>query len=183
MEKSIECEAKCLITKNEYQLILQACSVNKTIHQTNYYLDYDNHLKNNHQALRIRVKNDNYELTLKTKTSEGNIEQTINIDASCVADIIHNHYMPTQLASVLNINISEINSIKTIKTTRSCIKYQDLIVELDHTDFNGTIDYEIEIEAPNLEIANETLNQFCIEHNINPQPSMPKIARYDLYNQ
>lgn len=182
MEKSIECEAKCLITKNEYQSILQACSVSKTIHQTNYYLDYDNHLKNNHQALRIRAKNDNYELTLKTKTSEGNIEQTINIDASCVADIINNHDMPTQLASELNINISEIDSIKTIKTTRSCIKYHDLIVELDYTDFNGTIDYEIEIEAPNLKIANETLDQFCNEHNINPQPSMPKIARYDLYN-
>ena len=182
MEKSIECEAKCLITKNEYQSILQACSVSKTIHQTNYYLDYDNQLKNNHQALRIRAKNDNYELTLKTKTSNGNIEQTINIDASCVANIINNHYLPTQLASEFNINISAIDSIKTIKTTRSCIKYHNLIVELDHTDFNGTIDYEIEIEGPNLKIANETLDRFCNEHNINPQPSMPKIARYDLYN-
>lgn len=183
MEKSIECEAKCLITKNEYQSILQTSSVIETIHQTNYYIDYNNKLKNNHQALRIRAKNDKYELTLKTKTSEGNIEQTINIDASCVADIINNHCLPTQLAQELNINISDIDSIKIIKTTRSCIQYCDLIIELDHTDFNGTVDYEIEIEAPNLEVANETLNQFCNEHNINPQPSIAKIARYDLYNQ
>lgn len=183
MEKSLECEAKALINEEDYQTIINQCHVSKTYTQINHYLDTNNYFKDHHQALRIRQKNNLNELTLKTKTPTGNIEQTIKLTDDIVNQILLTKTLPDQLKEQLQLKVDSFDHIKTITTTRSVIPFNGVNIELDKSTFNQTIDYELEIEAQNLTTAQQLLTMFCEQHNINPQPSMPKIARYDLYNK
>ena len=82
MYTNLEIEFKCKIDKETYLKLLKefylANYVNK---QTNYYFDtLDYKLRNKHITLRIREKEYNVKLTLKTNVSEGILEKHIILD-------------------------------------------------------------------------------------------------------
>ena len=182
MKKVYEFEDKCLINESDYYNIISNEKIISSVTQTNYYFDNKDYLKDNNMALRIREKDSIYELTLKTKTNNGNVEKNIDIDVNIFNNMINNHVLDKQLCEQLEIPISTFNSLKVIKTTRSSFNFNDHIVEVDFNTFNQTHDYEIEIESSSLEVANSVLNQLLDKYNITKQDSAPKIARYDWYN-
>lgn len=182
MNTNLECEAKGLISQNDFEKILKNNEVDKIINQTNYYFDNNDQLKNLHMALRIREKNNSYEITTKKQTKNGMIETNIPITKEVLKLILSTHCIEDDLVSKLNLPFSEFNTIKEIKTKRYVILFNNYHIEVDKSTFKDTIDYEIEVEAKNLEIANLALNDFCKENDISIKPSQAKIARYDLYN-
>ncbi len=181
MEINYEYEAKLLISEQDYLKLINNLPIKKTIIQTNYYL-ISQQLTTN-QALRIREINNTYTLTLKTKQDNKNEEKNIPISQDIFNEIINTNSINHDLLTQLNLHINTIDNIFIIKTTRHQVDYQNIIVEIDKTTFNNTIDYEIEIEAINLEIANQKMQTFIKEFQITGIPSMPKIARYYQYNQ
>lgn len=183
MGKNYEYEAKMLIAENDFKEVLDQYPNITFITQVNYYLDYDNTLKNMGMALRIREKNGIYEITTKTKIDDGNLENNINIDKDTVELILQTKQIPSHLIKTLQLPISTITTIKEIKTKRFLIPYHDYTVEMDFNTFNTTNDYELEIEAPSLSKAQEIMNCFLDEHHIKGLDSKPKIARYDIYNK
>src|SRR5699024_11542022 len=67
MVQEIEIEYKTLLTKNEYNILLNALPFSsETIMQTNHYFETDDFkIERHHSALRIRNKGQRYTLTLK----------------------------------------------------------------------------------------------------------------------
>ena len=72
MGSNIEIEAKVLVSKEEYNQVIKNLHLDTyyKFKQTNYYIDSDEYdIKKNGFALRVREKNQEFELTLKTPLS------------------------------------------------------------------------------------------------------------------
>ena len=76
MATNNEIEFKQLLSKDHYQAIYDTYFLDtKPFSQTNYYIDTPNFdLKSHHSALRIRIKDDTYEMTLKVPAEIGLME-------------------------------------------------------------------------------------------------------------
>lgn len=73
MTQQIEIEFKNMLTKSQYEQLIETFSIKheQIIRQANHYFDTkESHLKQLHSALRIRVTEDSIELTLKEKASK-----------------------------------------------------------------------------------------------------------------
>ena len=64
MSTNLEIEVKALINEKDYLLLIKNFQ-KQTYVQINFYIDLDKDKLNKHLGLRIRYKNDEYELTLK----------------------------------------------------------------------------------------------------------------------
>lgn len=182
MEK--EFEAKSLIkssnSENVY-LKLQPYFV-KCIEQSNIYFDTeDDFYKKNNAALRLRKKNDYYELTLKVKKIDHNQETNIKISKIEYEEILSTKQFNYDLPLKHNID-SKLN-LSTIFTIRNVYNYNNIIIEFDKSYFNDYFDFEIEIEANNSEIANQNLNEVLNFLEISKIKSESKISRFHKYNK
>ncbi len=179
---NFEYEAKALISFEDYTNLISNYDIIETINQTNIYFETaDEWFKYNKSALRIRmIDSEPTILTLKQKIKDGNIEHDFVLNTTETNSLINNFILPE---TELPLNDIILTKQFKMSTLRSKFSYNNLIIEVDRTDFKGVIDYEIEIEAPNIKIANETLKQLAQENNISLHPSAPKIARYFLYNK
>ncbi len=179
---NFEYEAKALISFEDYTKIINNYEIIETINQTNIYFETtDEWFKYNKSALRIRmIDSEPTTLTLKQKIKDGNIEHDFILSSKETNLLINDFILPETELPLTDIVLTKQFKMNTL---RSKFVYNGLIVEIDQTDFNGVTDYEIEIEAPNIKIANETIKQLAQENNIILHPSAPKIARYFLYNK
>ena len=97
MANNIEIEAKVLIDEKSYQKVKEHYKkyVTSQYTQTNYYIDTtDFELRNKGIGLRIREKNNKYELTLKTPLSEGLLEKTDPITQEQFLDLKDKNIFP-----------------------------------------------------------------------------------------
>ena len=87
MEENLEIEFKILIDKDTYQQIINDHKIDRSYQQTNYYLMHPvlSELK---YSLRIREKNNQYELTLKQPQTKGNLETNLIISKELKNKII-----------------------------------------------------------------------------------------------
>ncbi len=176
-----EFEAKALISQSDYQQIISHNQIINTVVQTNTYFETDdNWFKNNHSALRVRkIAEKPAILTLKTAIEGGNIEYDYQLNDQELKELTISHILPQ---ANFPITIPTITSQITMKTTRSVFEYQNHMIEVDCTNFNGFIDYEIEIEASNLATAETIMNDLAAKYDLKLRTSAPKIARYFIYN-
>ncbi len=179
---NFEYEAKALISFEDYTKLISSYEIIETINQTNIYFETaDDWFKHNKSALRVRtIEGKPAVLTLKQKIKDGNIEHDFPLSSEEKSLLINQFTLPETELPFTDIILSKQFKMGTI---RSKFLYNGLTIEIDQTDFNGIIDYEIEIEAPNIKIANEAIKQLAQENNISLHPSAPKIARYFLYNK
>src|SRR5690606_41963739 len=103
MTKELEIEDKNMLEQNEYNRLLEAFEVKaeeiKT--QTNHYFDTkDFSLKAKRCALRIRVKNEDYECTLKTPALEGNYEITDSLTSMNADTMLYVHSLASMVVKV-----------------------------------------------------------------------------------
>jgi uncharacterized protein YjbK len=180
---TLEHEAKALINETEFINLMNKLNPNLKASQVNYYFETrDQYFKNNRSALRVRVIDKNYQLTLKINNGDHNIEHNFDIDYLIFDKMINQGQLPHEILTILNLNLV-LFQVFVIETNRYVYPYQNHMIELDHSKFLNTIDFELEVEAESLSIANDILNAFCNEHNLNPLPSRAKIARYFEYNK
>ncbi|MEG0283948.1 MAG: CYTH domain-containing protein [Erysipelotrichales bacterium] len=147
MEENIEIEYKQLLDVEEYQKLktyLKASKEHVDIDQTNYYFEtVDFSLGKEKKALRIRVKDDTYELCLKEKRAQ---------------DVLEHNYMISKEAFDLALN--DPNTIKEyiplkgdfillgkLFTNRIELKIKGGLICLDYSKYCNKEDYEIEFEA------------------------------------
>lgn len=177
-----EYEAKSLISEEDFNLLLTKYSLNTFIKQENIYFETNNNFfKNMGAALRIRNYNDTqYELTIKIKNDNSNTEYNYKLTQTEFNQIKTTYELPNFDFPFV---IPKIDSAVSTITNRYKLDFLNHIVEIDKTLFKSTTDYEIEIESENLSQANEIMRQFLTENQITFKKSLPKIARYFLYNQ
>ena len=164
MGSNIEIEAKVLITKDEYNKVIEHFHLDsyRRIKQTNYYIDTDNRdIKNNGFALRVREKDQEFELTLKTPLSEGLLEKNETIGWRVFEDLRDSKIFPEggikKFLAILGIDTNELKIITSLTTERIEIEYKNCLLAVDKNTYGNNVDYEVEAESTSMSGAQDTL--------------------------
>lgn len=188
MAKELEIEYKNLLTKLEYQNLLETTNLTKeNIHeQTNIYFDTKNGiLKEKRQGLRIRLLPLKIEFTLKVpqKNSYTYLEITdilnvFDLDKSLEEQIDLSKSEVLNYLANENIFVTDLKEIGSLTTKRAEKKLdQNTLLVLDESYYYGVTDYELEMEVLDSTIGQKTFENFLAENNIPVRPAKKKIAR------
>lgn len=173
MNQHLEIEFKSYITEETYKSLLKEFDLeSKTFEQTNYYFDTkDYSLMNKKTVLRIRKK-DQYKLTKKEKSENGNLESSIYLDDTKALNMIIDGFD----ASIINEKCY-VNLITSLKTIRAKCPYKSGTIFFDKSIYNGKTDYEVEYEASDIIIGQKEFEEFLSDHNIEKNVPLSKSKR------
>ena len=190
---NMEYEARVMVSKEQYNAILSYYSKSRKpksfIINENTYFDYEDlYLTEHHMVLRTRLISDSkYELTLKIKGENGDIELNYNLKIEEYENLIHNMVIPNSVVldklKELNIDLNKLKLITTLKTDRLEIEYSKFLLVIDKNYYRGRVDYNIEVESYSKTAAkrylNEKLERFGVQYK-NGYISKSRRAIYNL---
>lgn len=180
LENNIERELKSAINQNDYDKLIDKYHLNDQLfEQINYYFDDDKKtLSKNKTVLRIRQKNEQYKLTLKSKYQDfGNLEQSIILTNDQAKDCLINGFNLKSFGYDFDIDVENIAILKTIRTS---FVYQEGKIFIDKNIYYGNIDYEIEYEindTVSIEKGTNYFVNFLNENNIQFKKQVSKAKR------
>ncbi len=171
MSNAIEIEAKALVSEKEYLSLVALFPSHPAYTQTNYYIDtQDRLLAKEGIALRIRERDDRFELTLKTPLSEGKLEKNALISREEFDAFLLKGIFPkgdtARFLTMLDFNVEDLRILTSLKTKRVDIEYENGLLSLDKNTYSGITDYEIEFEYNNLQDAEVILKNFLESHHV-----------------
>lgn len=186
MTQHIEIEFKNMLTKIQYEQLLQAFSIQpeQIIRQVNHYLDTPaQHLKSVRSALRIREFEKAIEFTLKEKTSEHqHLETTDELTREKADQILAEGAIPAgavqERLALFNIPLHELTCFGSLTTDRVEIPYKGGLLVFDHSFYLHSDDYEVEYETNDEAIGQTIFSSFLAQYAIEPQPAQKKIVRF-----
>lgn len=186
MNQNIEIEFKNLLTESEYTNLIKELKLSKksTFTQENIYFDTpDFSLKEKKLALRIRIKENQAEITLKSPHKGHLLETNMSINISEAKIILQkNSFIPTgmikEVLESYGINlISSLHIFARLKTERVEKKSQDSIIVLDKSRYADQVDYELEVESLSVEAGTKLFNTLLEKYSIPRRETPNKIAR------
>lgn len=173
MSSNIEIEAKVLLLKDEYNAIIEKLNLQKyrKIKQTNHYIDTpDRYLKKNGIALRIREKDEEFELTLKTPLSEGLLEKNENISWRDFENLSERQIFPDgnirKFLLILGVKVSDLKVLTSLCTERIHVEFEGYGLALDKNIYSNIVDYELEVESSSIERAQQEIENILNECDI-----------------
>ncbi|WP_142826129.1 CYTH domain-containing protein [Planococcus soli] len=185
MTKELEIEFKNMLTKEEYTRLLKdfAAFHNGPVTQHNHYFDTDNfQLKTQHSALRIRNKSGLFECTLKTPAPVGHYETTDKLTKEQAQRMLElKIFEAAEVSDALqkmDVSIAELKTIGTLTTHRVEFNYLEGLLVIDHSEYNGQEDFELEFEVADAETGQERFFHFLQQQEIPERPANKKIARF-----
>ncbi|UOQ86504.1 CYTH domain-containing protein [Gracilibacillus salinarum] len=187
MTQEIEIEFKNMLTESEYEQLLNYYSAEKLspIRQRNHYFETkDFHLKQNHAALRIREKNNTYQLTLKQPNPNGAglLETHCTITEQEADNWMDENIIPkqdiTDALNQMNIDIQELKYGGMLETKRIEFTLNACTIVLDKSNYNGHTDYELELEASDETHGNQVFEKLLAAHQIPKRQTANKIERF-----
>lgn len=184
MATNLEIEFKNMLTETEYDRLIQTFNIQEEQIwlQKNVYFDTKSHdLKQKGAALRIRVKNNTYELTLKTKQDVGLLETNQIISKSEYKAFKYDHVLVKgpvlDSLLTLGIDVDHLQVITDLATKRAEISYHNGTLVLDKSFYGEIIDFEVEYEVSNFEEGQKQFETFLEEYHIERRPAQNKIKR------
>ena len=122
MSNAIEIEAKALVSQDDYRKLAKLFPDSPRYTQTNHYIDSDERiLFKEGIALRIREKNGQYELTLKTPLSQGLLEKNCVITKQQFDDFKEKGIFPkgdtSRFLTMLDIDIATLKILTSLTGT------------------------------------------------------------------
>ncbi|SFB84076.1 Uncharacterized protein YjbK [Alkalibacterium subtropicum] len=186
MRQEVEIEYKNLLTKQEYDKLKAILFTDKASPQVqeNYYFDTkDYRLKKAQCALRIRIKGNSAEMTLKTPFEGHHTETTLDISPKRARELITagSFSLPKAIHSVLlqeNISVQQdVFKIAQLKTERLEAVNPHSIIVLDKSYYSNQIDYELEVESDSKATGKKLFAQILNDHAIPERATQNKIAR------
>ncbi|EGJ26653.1 CYTH domain-containing protein [Streptococcus porcinus] len=180
---NLEIEYKTLLTKKEYQRLLEQMSHVPPVVQTNYYIDTPNFdLKAHRMSLRVRTFAEQAELTLKVPENIGNREYNIDLTMINAKEIIKTGHLPQSnirtLIETEGIDVSKLENFGYLTTTRREATTAIGKMALDCNHYASTIDYELELEVQNAEKGQTDFDRFLEENQISFKYAKSKVARF-----
>ncbi len=171
MSNAIEIEAKALVSQDDYRKLAKLFPDSPRYTQTNHYIDSDERiLFKEGIALRIREKNDQYELTLKTPLSQGLLEKNCVITKQQFDDFKQKGIFPkgdtSRFLTMLDIDIATLKILTSLTTDRIDVEYKGGLLSIDRNCYSGKTDYEVEFEYNNLGGAKKVLSDLFEENGI-----------------
>lgn len=185
MSQNLEIEYKNLLTKEEYHRLINFFKIEefqaKT--QVNHYFDTASfHLKNLHCALRVREKNNHYEMTLKQPAKIGLLETNQLISESEAQNLLKFNILPAgtinEKLEPLGIQIKDIEYFGSLTTNRAEFSYKDGLIVLDHSTYLDVEDYEIEYEVTDPIRGRQIFDELLTELNIPLRKTDNKVKRF-----
>lgn len=141
-----EKEYKVLINQDDYKELLGSFGFNKNYRQVNYYFDTkDNYCKLNNITIRIREKENKYYLQVKVPIKYDNALH-IKKEYEKTYSFLKTQITSDELKTLTCLEIPTVNCIGMLATQRKEYIINDSILCLDKNEYNGVIDYELEIE-------------------------------------
>jgi uncharacterized protein YjbK len=185
LAEHIEIEYKNLLTEQEYQKLLQEFNISPTQikKQVNYYFDTAAFfLKDAQSALRMRKKDENYELTLKSPAPIGLLETNQLIGSIEAQELLEQGKLPdgpvkSKLMS-MEFPLDLIEYFGSLTTNRVEFDYEHGLLVLDYSTYLNKEDYEIEYEVTNPEIGKQIFIQLLKQMNIPIRKTENKILRF-----
>lgn len=186
MTQQLEIEFKNLLTKQQYEHLLQEFSIQENaIHrQTNHYFDTPSQaIKKRQSGLRIRQIDNYYECTLKEKSAENtHIETTDVLTAEQAQQMLEGQgFYAQEVAKKLtlyHIPLNELAVFGSLTTDRIEIPYKDGLLVFDHSFYLQCDDYEVEYESKDATKGNVIFNDFLQQYHIEKKVTEKKIARF-----
>lgn len=187
MTQTTEREFKTLITKEQFNQIRKDYPEALTIHQTNYYFELpDQQLQQLGLALRIRLFTDIAEQTLKIPTNS--IQRTLTeitepLSLSTAKQLIQRQtiQMNGPIMSYFSeqaLNWPELTIWGYSTTERTIINEPQGQLMLDQTRYpDQFIDYELEFEVTDFQMAQPFFEQLVQRYSIKPTPVINKVQR------
>lgn len=185
MSQNIEIEFKNLLTKKEYELLLGTFNINEKqiFTQENHYFDTpDFALREKGTALRIRKKQELFEMTLKQPASVGLLEtnQVLTGDEALAA--IQFGQLPTgmidNIIKKMHIPFSKIEYFGSLRTKRVEFAYKEGLLVFDHSFYLNKEDYELEYEVENYQDGLQTFLELLELYGIPKRITDNKISRF-----
>jgi len=185
MKQEVEIEFKNLLTEDEFLRIKQALHIDDDAfsYQENHYFDTPTFsLKEKGAALRIRVKQHTYTLTLKQTIEEGLLETHEALTAEEAETLLKGtSAFPSKMASLLQslgVAAHTIRYFGTLATYRAEFPYEGGLLVLDHSCYLQTEDYEVEYEATDRVHGKAIFEQLLTTMNVPIRPTKNKIKRF-----
>lgn len=185
MVKELEIEFRNLLTKEEYDTLIESFRVKEEdfFEQTNYYLDTANFgLEERHSALRIRQLETQYQLTLKTPEARGLMETTQILGEDQASAIISGANIPVgpvrDTLKELGINHEDLQVFGSLKTIRAEKDYKKGLLVFDKNFYGSISDFDLEYEVSDYDKGKEVFDKLLKEYQITNQPAKNKVARF-----
>lgn len=184
MSKNIEIEKRVMLTEEQYNDLLRYALTYKSRKEmvlvNHYFDDEDLSLRNAHHMLRIRsINDDECELTLKVKGDKGDLEINEPLNKYEVDNLIRKLVIDNEEINniIKNDTNKKIKYITSLKTKRIEIKFDNYLFVLDKNYYSDIIDYDLEIESSNLDVAEETIKKYCSEFHLQYSSSYKSKSR------
>lgn len=185
MAQEIEMESKNLLTEIEYNKVIDFFQLDKdaAISQINYYFETEDfQLKEHGSALRIRKKNNQWQLTLKQPYQDGLLETHDTLTEQEANSWISNQLIakPSVKKQLdgLKINFQAIRYGGSLKTNRLEVPYKQALIVIDYSVYNDTFDYELEVEATSMKKSDDILTELIDQIQLTRKHTPNKIERF-----
>ncbi|KIL45703.1 CYTH domain-containing protein [Jeotgalibacillus soli] len=185
MSQELEIEFKNLLTKNEYLRLKSSFypEDGQIISQENHYFDTPLfQLKEQGCALRIRVKDGSYQLTLKQPVEEGILETHQSLHTFIAKDMMMGGGPPEgevyELLEIMNIPVRDVVLFGSLKTNRIETHYENGLLVLDQSFYLDEEDYEVEYEVTDRDEGEKAFIKLLSTYNIPVRETDSKIKRF-----
>lgn len=187
-----EFEARVMITENQYSLIKEkyVSQSHNCVHSTNtnYYFDDEKRtLTKNHIVLRARnISNKQFEITLKIKGENGDLEINHQLTSNEFNELIKNNCL--NQCNILDelttrgIDFSVLKIIADLKTDRIGIQYPEYLFVIDKNYYNQKVDFNLEVESTSKNNAISYLKSIISKFGIEYKKDYISKSRRAIYN-
>ena len=171
MSNAIEIEAKVLVSQDDYRKLLKLFPDHPRYIQTNYYIDSEERiLAKSGIALRIREKNGQFDMTLKTPLSQGLLEKNAPLSVNEFCAFRDFNEFPKcdikRFLTMLDFEVADLKILTSLTTERVDVDYEGGLLSFDRNSYSGKIDYEVEFEYNNMEGAEAILGELLNKNGV-----------------
>ena len=189
---NMEYEARVMINEEQYINIrkhyLNSKYPKEEIINENFYFDTEDlKLTSSHKVLRMRkINNSNYELTLKIKGENGDIEINHKLTDKEKDDLLEKSIIsyPPILDKLKESNIdpSSIRYITNLKTERLEVRLEYCLLVIDKNYYRNKIDFNLEVESSAKSVAKSQLEEIIKPFGLNIKKDYINKAKRAIYN-
>jgi|LFRM01.1.fsa_nt_gb uncharacterized protein YjbK len=180
MQAGPDVQFKTLLSKEEYDILIEKFKGNRTDFQTNHYFDTKRFsLKALDSSLRVRER-ETLEITLKRKKGYKLLELTQPVDRETFQNLRETGVLPDgEIKNELLplIGDQKLVNFLSLSTLRMYLPYKNGVLFIDKSEYLGVTDYELEYSARNYHEAKKEFIQIIGEFGIKYKKADKKIRR------
>ncbi len=174
---NIEIEAKVLLSKKDYQKLLENLPFEEKVKiQKNYFLDSPDRIMRKYgMTMRLRQREGQNKLTMKAPLAEGLLDKSQSLSDSEADSLIQNNLFPRgdiqDFLDILHIDVSKFLILAELTTERRECTYDGFEINISKNTYSDCVDYELECDSDSVSNSQNTLREICnryhIEYKIN----------------